>query len=110
MRPALRLRVADTFLLRLLGIHAGGPLAADEGLLLTPCGGVHTLFLREPVDVVFLDGRARECGCIQRLRPRRAAWRGDARMVVELPAGYCAAHSDYLARIRAALAGISRRC
>jgi len=106
-RPAptgvLRLRLADTFMRRLLGVHAGGPLAQDEGLLLTSCRSVHTLFLLQPLDIVFLDGHAMECGQIDSLPPRRVAARRTACMVVELPAGYCRRHPDYLPRIHAAL-------
>jgi len=99
----LRLRVADTFRLRLLGLHAGGVLAHDEGLVLMPCGSIHTFFLREPIDVVFLDGQGRLCRIISALPPWRTASARGARMVVELPAGYCTRHSDYLERIHAAL-------
>lgn len=99
----LRLRIADTFVSRLLGIHGGGALAPDEGLLLYPCGAVHTFFLWQPIDVVFLDARGMECRRIDALPPRRAARHRRARMAVELPAGYCRRHPDYLGRIHAAL-------
>jgi uncharacterized membrane protein (UPF0127 family) len=101
--PLLRLRIADTFVARLLGLHADGPLAQDEGILLRPCGAVHTLFLRAAVDVVFLDGGLRECRRISGLAPQRLAWQRGARSVVELQAGYCTRHPDYLDRIRAAV-------
>lgn len=100
---ALRLRVADSFRLRLLGVHAIGTLALDEGLVLVPCGAVHTFFLRQALDVVFLDARGRECRCVHGLRPYRVAGATGARMVVELPAGYCRRHLDYLDRVHLAL-------
>lgn len=100
----LKLRMADSFMLRLLGLHAhGGVLREDEGLLLNPCRMVHTLFLTQAIDLVFLDGRGRVCLCVHALPPRRVAAAARARMVVELPAGYCRRHPDYLYRIRAAL-------
>lgn len=99
----LRLHVADTFLLRLLGAHVRGLSGSHEGLLLRPCNAIHTLFLRAPIDVVFLDRKWRECRHIPCMPPQRAAREAAAHMVVELPAGYCARHPDYLLRIHAAL-------
>ncbi|NLC37514.1 MAG: DUF192 domain-containing protein [Alcaligenaceae bacterium] len=103
-RPCLKLRRADTFLLRLLGLHDQGKLAADEGLLLTPCAAIHTFFLRQPLDVVFLDALGQERRCIHGLPPNRVAWAAGVRAVIELPGGYCARHPDYLERIQSALA------
>lgn len=99
----LRLRLAATFLRRLLGVHAKGPLGDDEGLLLTPCNAVHTFFLRQRIDVVFLDGAGAPCRHVAAVAPRRIVFERHARMVVELPSGYCARHPDYPARIQAAL-------
>lgn len=99
----LRLRVADTFFLRLLGLHVWGGLAPDEGLVLTPCRAVHTCFLRQPIDVVFLDDSGAECGRVLGMLPYRVAREGRARCVVELPENYCRRHPDYLQRIQAAL-------
>ncbi|MEP6756057.1 MAG: DUF192 domain-containing protein [Chthonomonadales bacterium] len=48
-------RVATTFIQRLLGLIATGGLKDGEGLLLQPCNGIHTFGLREPIDVVVLD-------------------------------------------------------
>jgi len=104
MRPyRLRLRVADTFVQRLLGLHARPLAAPDEALLLLPCRAVHTFFLRRPVDVVFLDEKGAECRRIDALPPRRWAFEARARMVVELAAGYCVRHPDYLEHVHAAL-------
>lgn len=102
----LRLQVADTFITRLLGLHGHRPLGPDEGLVLRPCAAIHTLFLRSAVDVIFLDGSLRECRRISGLVPWRMAWQRGARIVVELPAGYCDRHADYLPRIHAALAAM----
>jgi len=99
----LHLQIANTFLLRLFGLLAHGPLAPDEGLLLVPCRAVHTFFLGESIDIVFLDAQARECRCVHSLPPHCFAVQPDACMVVELPSGYCRRHVDYLERIRAAL-------
>lgn len=101
--PMLRLRMADNFWLRLLGVLAARWTSDDEGLLLTPCRAIHTFFLSQAIDIVFLDSMACECGCVHSLPPYRVAFRMGAHMVVELPAGYCRRHPDYLAHIRLAL-------
>lgn len=100
----LRLRLADTFLLRLSGLHALGYPAPDAGLLLIPCKAVHTFFQRQALDIVFLDMQGRECARVEHMRPYRVAWAAKAAMAVELPAGYCRRHPAYLADIQAALA------
>lgn len=103
MTAPLRLRVADTFSKRLLGLHAGRSLAPDEGLLLVPCRAVHTFFMRRAIDVVFIDARGGVRSCIHAVSPWRMVADPHARMVLELPAGYCRSHPDYPQRIHAAL-------
>lgn len=103
MSNVLRLRWANTFWRRFLGLHAGLPLAQNEALVLIPCSAVHTFFLDHAIDVVFLDADGGECRCVHALRPWRAVREKRACVVVELPAGYCSRHPDYLVRIHAAL-------
>jgi len=79
---------ASTFLARLKGLLGRASLAPDEGLLLDPCGSIHTLGMRFPIDVLFLD----EAGLVLRALERVAPWRvpspvRGARRVLELPAG-----------------------
>ena len=55
---------------------------------IVPCSGIHTFFMRFPIDAVFLDRRRR----VVRLYPNLARWRlvpfvKGAHSVVELPAG-----------------------
>src|SRR5690606_33892047 len=99
----LKLRIANSFVDRLLGLHRYRPLQADEGLLLTPCWCVHTLFLGEPIDVISLDAGGYTLRCVPSMPPGRVAGVPGARMVVELPAGYCERHHDYSVRVHDAL-------
>lgn len=62
-------------------------------LLLRPCRAVHTLGLRDPIDVVFLGAQNRILRCVPRLAPNRVAIHWQACAVVELPAGYCTGSS-----------------
>lgn len=81
--------LADTPLSRLRGLLGRAALApeAHEGLLLKPCGSVHTIGMRYPIDVVFLDAE----GCVlqvrERLEPLRASACRGARQTLELFAG-----------------------
>ncbi|TEA77264.1 DUF192 domain-containing protein [Allopusillimonas ginsengisoli] len=104
----LSLYSADTFWRRLRGLYGKGRLAPGHGVCLAPCNAIHTCWLRTEIDVVFLDGRGRELRCVQRLKPWRAAWCRQARLVIELPAGHCAAHPYYLIQIHEAL-GLNHR-
>lgn len=57
------------------------------GLWITPCEGVHTMFMKFPIDVLYLD-RAKRVRKIRRnLRPWRLSACLVARSVLELPAG-----------------------
>ena len=69
-----RLRIADGFWSRLVGLQFRRPLPADAGLLLVPCNSVHTCFVRFPVDVVFLDGHGSVLAVRRNLRPWRLAF------------------------------------
>jgi uncharacterized membrane protein (UPF0127 family) len=83
----LQVRRAESFLKRLLGLFAGPPLKPGEGLLLRPCRAVHTAFLRQAIDVVFLDRDGRICRIIHRLPPWRVAACGRAHQTLELLPG-----------------------
>ena len=54
-----RIRRADTFRLRLLGLMFRPGLEPGEGLWLEPCCQVHTHFMRFPLDLLFLDAEGR---------------------------------------------------
>jgi len=87
-RSVARASMAWSFRTRCVGLIRRRKLAAEEGLLLIPGGSVHTLGMRFPIDVVFLDRALRVIG----LRPQVAPWRfalapAGTRFALELPAG-----------------------
>jgi uncharacterized protein len=82
--------VADGPLTRMRGLLGRSHLDDGEGLLLKPAGSVHTLFMRFPIDVVFLDRDGLVLRVVPALRPWRSAGARKARTVLELPAGTCA--------------------
>ncbi len=79
--------VADTYLRRLRGLLGRRELPVGEGVLLRPCGSVHSWFLRFPIDVVFLDADMQVLKVVERMRPWRMAGTRGARSVLELAGG-----------------------
>ena len=85
---AERLERPRSFLGRGLGLMFRPCLAPGTGMWIVPCSGIHTFFMRFPIDVVFLDRRQRVVRVYPGLRRWRLVplvWR--AHSVVELPAG-----------------------
>lgn len=82
-----RCEVADTVIARARGLLGRKSLPSGTGLLIRPSFSIHTLFMRFPIDAVFLDRSGSVVDVVRRLRPWRAATRLRARAVLELPAG-----------------------
>lgn len=68
---AARVRLANTALARLRGLIGRRQLEPDEGLWLRPSSGVHTLWMRFAIDVIFLDRELRVVKLVENLRPFR---------------------------------------
>ena len=66
-----RVRVADTFLTRLVGLLSRSSIDLDEGLLIVPCASIHTFFMRFSIDLVFLDKDNKVLGTCSNVRPNR---------------------------------------
>lgn len=86
---ATELRVADSHRQRLVGLMGTSKRAfqGGAGLWINPCHGVHTMFMRYPIDVVYLDGEHRVIRIEYAVRP----WRMtpvivESATVIELPA------------------------
>ncbi len=85
---ARRLEMATTHTDRAIGLLGRSRLERGEGLLIAPCRGVHTCFMRFPIDVVSLDAEGVIVDCAPGLRPWRFRLpRRRAVSVLELPAG-----------------------
>jgi uncharacterized membrane protein (UPF0127 family) len=83
-----RVRTASTFLSRLVGLLGTAAIAEGEGLWIVPCRSVHTLGMRCPIDVAFLDARGVVVGILVGLPPNRVGRVFlDARGALELRAG-----------------------
>lgn len=69
----LDLRVADGFFSRLRGLMFSAPLPEDAGLLILDCASVHCAFMRQAIDVLYLDREGIVAKCVPGLRPWRAS-------------------------------------
>ncbi|MDA8121063.1 MAG: DUF192 domain-containing protein [Deltaproteobacteria bacterium] len=82
---------AQTFFRRFAGLLFSRRLVDGEGLWIAPCSSVHTLGMRYPVDVLFLDARGNAIGLYPALRPNRVTRRfRNAMGALELPGGVIA--------------------
>ena len=88
---SLQLRVADTPWQRMRGLLGYPPLQADQGLLIRPCNMVHTVGMRYPIDIVYIDASGLILKVVASLPPLRASVCLQARDVLELKAGVAAA-------------------
>ncbi len=90
---ARRVSMACSFQSRCLGLLSREAMPKEEGLLLIPGGTIHTLGMRFPIDVVFLNRQMRILGLAEHVRPWRirVAPKGTSR-VLELAAGQIAVH------------------
>jgi len=82
------LTVAATVFSRAMGLLGRTSLPQGEGLLIRPCNGIHSFFMKFPIDVIFLDGDNRVIATLEDLQPQRVTrLRFRCRSVLELPAG-----------------------
>jgi uncharacterized protein len=82
--------VARTFFARGMGLMGRATLPEGYALVIYPESSIHMLFMRLPIDVLFVDQSHRIISLREHLPPWHpfagvAPWRG--RYVVELPAG-----------------------
>jgi len=82
-----RLTVADNFFDRLKGLLGRKSLQEGEGLLLRPCKGIHTIGMRFPIDVLFLDRKNCVLAAVN-IRPNKMTKLYlKASCAIEIPAG-----------------------
>ena len=87
---ASEVELAGTSWTRLKGLlgRKAEEFPSGKGLWIVPSQGVHTLGMKFPIDVVYLDGKRQVIHVCHELVPFRfAAVKLKARSVVELPAG-----------------------
>jgi len=85
---ATKVRKADSFVTRLVGLLKRRNLGPEEALWLMPSKGIHTIGMKFPIDVVFLNRDNVVLQAVSGMRPFRVSTvqlRGYS--VLELPAG-----------------------
>jgi uncharacterized membrane protein (UPF0127 family) len=90
-----RLEVATNFVARGVGLMGRARLPENGGLLIHGCNGIHMMFMRFPIDAVFVD----RAGVVVRTYERLLPWIGlvpfvfRADKVAELPVGTIRRHA-----------------
>jgi len=84
-----RVRLADSFWARFRGLMLVPELAEGEGLLISPCNSIHMMFMRFPIDAIFLDSSNCIRAVYEKLRPWTgfSSWHRDVSSVLELKSG-----------------------
>ncbi|MFA7146186.1 MAG: DUF192 domain-containing protein [Candidatus Ozemobacteraceae bacterium] len=84
-----KIKVADSFVKRFRGLMLSHELNENEGMLIKPCNSIHMMFMRYPIDAVFLDSENKVKAVYENLKP----WIGITKMhsdvtsVLELKSG-----------------------
>lgn len=68
---SIQVQIADSFYERLLGLLPRRSIADSEGLMLVPCSSIHTVGMRFPIDVLFLDFQNKVLGYSDSVLPNR---------------------------------------
>ncbi|WP_183858892.1 DUF192 domain-containing protein [Pectinatus brassicae] len=84
----LQLEVADTFFKRFKGLMGRSRLPLGQGMLLQPCNSIHMMFMRQSLDLVYIDKGNMIIKKVPNIRP----WIGvsmckKADAVIEMPVG-----------------------
>jgi uncharacterized membrane protein (UPF0127 family) len=84
---ATNVRIAGSSAERRRGLLKAGPLQPGDALWIAPCEAVHTVGMKWPIDVVFIDKNYRVRKVASDVSPWRIAVCWTAASVLELPAG-----------------------
>ncbi|HET7034789.1 MAG TPA: DUF192 domain-containing protein [Thermomicrobiaceae bacterium] len=83
-----RVAVARSFLSRGRGLMFRRFLAPGSGLVIEPCSSIHTMWMRFPIDVLYMSREHEVLRADSAMAPWRIGpLRPHSRYVVELPAG-----------------------
>ena len=84
---AFRVKVADSFLGRLIGLLGRRSLKPDSGVWIVPANSIHTVGMLFSFDAVMIDMDFKVVGVRELVRPFTIVWpKWHAESVIELPA------------------------
>ncbi len=90
---AWRVRRCQGWLERTVGFLPRAAIAPEEGLWFERCGAVHTVGMRTPLDIVFLDRELRVLHAEPEVKPQRLyVGHPRAKIVAEFGPGFLAAN------------------
>ena len=75
---------------RMRGLLGRAPLGTDEGLLIDPCGAVHTFMMRYAIDLVYLSTDLVVTKIVPSVPPSRCSMAFGSAKTLELAAGFAA--------------------
>lgn len=87
-RLAVEVEVADTSYKRMRGLLGRSSLDKGHALIITACNSIHMLFMKFPIDVVFIDRDNKVVGLSEAIKPYAFSpifWK--ASCAIELPVG-----------------------
>lgn len=77
--------IADTIFKRTKGLLGKKKLEDDEGLLLCGCRAIHTMFMKFPISVIFIDKEYQIIGIENNVKPwSKSKYYNDAYYVLEI--------------------------
>lgn len=80
--------VADTFFQRFRGLLGKKYLQPESGLIIAPCNSVHTIGMKFPIDVIFVDKENKICYIMRNMKKGKISpIISRAKMVIEFNAG-----------------------
>jgi len=86
--------MATGFRDRLKGLLGRGGMERGKAIYLSPCGSIHTFFMKFPIDVVFLDGSMVVLRIFRGVKPFRLVWGGlSAAAALEMETGWLPAEA-----------------
>lgn len=85
--------LADTFLLRLIGLTFRKSMPEDEALIFYKAPAIHTFFMFFAFDLVFLDKQNKIIRICEAIRPNRQVFCRGAAVTIEFAAGTVAKKS-----------------
>lgn len=84
-----KVRVADNFLTRLKGLLGRKPLSTFQGLLLKPCKQVHTIGMRYPLSIWYIDKELKVIKIVDNLQPYKISpYVKDSLLIIEFPSNW----------------------
>ena len=83
-----QVKVANSFLTRLVGLLNKSSLSSSEALIIRPCKAIHTWLMKFSIDVLFLDENNKVIHIMENMVPgRKSPFIKKSHQVIELQAG-----------------------